>query len=259
MKLTDRQRQIIKIFGQSFLTITIIAAFTLLIYASSTWCCYIELFDVAKINISGNTILTDREIIQTAGMQTDTNIQAIDLRAIQANLEINPYIKAATISRNFPNRINIRISERQPICYINHRNLYLLDCEGIVLPLPQAPLGTNLPVISGFDGDSLDYYPGYYVPNATVRDIVNIIYATMHQTPLLYSEISEIHHWKDGSWILYTAESGTPIYLGTKDLSEQLNILAHFQNRLNGKRNLSDYQYLDLRWNKQIVAKEQHS
>jgi len=155
--------------------------------------------------------------------------------------------------------LNILISERIPICYINHSNLFLIDAEGIILPLPGKPLGVNLPVISGFGHDSLIYYPGYYVPNKHVLDVVNIIHSTLLSTPNLYSEISEIHCWKDGSCTLYTIKSGTPIFLGIRDLSDQLNILAHFQNRLQGKRNLSDYQYLDLRWAKQIVARERRS
>ncbi len=259
MKLSEKQQAILKKSGQFTLSVIFLALLILLIFESNSWCNYVDIFDIEKINIRGNSILSSQEIIQIADIQIDTNINKIDLRAIQARLEINPYVKAAAVSRDFPNSINILISERRPITYLNHTNLYLLDAEGIVLPLPSQALGTNLPVISGFDDDSLEYYPGYYVPNSTVREIVDIVHSTMLHTPKLYSEISEIHHWKDGSCILYTAESGTPIYLGDKDLSEQLNILAHFQNKLNGKRDLSDYQYLDLRWNKQIVAKERRS
>ena len=260
IKSQDQQNKtILKRTGQVSLIILIVSVFGLLIHGSNSWCNYIELFDVVNIQTTGNRILSDQDIFQIANVRIDTSINSINLSEIQDRLEENPFIKAAAVSREFPNTLNILISERVPICYINHSNLFLIDAEGIILPLPGKPLGINLPVISGFEHDSLIYYPGYYVPNKHVLDVVNIIHSTLLSTPNLYSEISEIHCWKDGSCILYTIKSGTPIFLGTRDLSDQLNILAHFQNRLQGKRNLSDYQYLDLRWAKQIVARERRS
>lgn len=233
--------------------------FVLLIQGSNSWCSFMEVFDVTQVNIQGNTILTDYEILQIANIQLDTCIKFLDLASIQRQLETNPYIRAATVSRDFPSNVNILISERVPICYISHKDLFLVDAEGIVLPMPKQSLGTNLPVISGFESDSLDYFPGYYIPNESVQEIIQVISGTLNAAPELYSEISEIRHWNDNNFILYTVKSGTPIYLGNKSLPEQLNILANFQTRLNGKRHLSDYQYLDLRWNKQIVAKERRS
>ncbi len=242
------------------LSITIgITLFGLLIQGSNTWCNYVELFDITEINIIGNTILSNQEILRLANVHTDTSLRSINIPAVQKRLESNPYVKAAAVSRELPNRLNVLISERIPICYINHNSLLLLDKDGIILPIPEQAIGTNLPVISGFENDSVDYYPGFYVPNQNILNIVETISQALITMPDLFSQISEIHYWKDDSCILYTVKDGTPIFFGKKKLSEQLDILAHFQNRLQGKRNLSDYQYLDLRWEKQIVAKERRS
>lgn len=230
-----------------------------LIYGAHTWCDYVGFFNISAVHVQGISILTEGDILEIAGIDPDTNIQTVNPADIQARLEQNPYIKAATVSRAYPSRVNILIRERIPICYIHHRELFLVDAEGIVLPIPNQPLGTNLPVISGFENDSLDYFPGYYLPNRKLQELVEIVYATLRSAPELYAEISEINYWDDGHFILYTVKSGTPIYLGNGDLPVQLSILANFQNRLNGKRDLSDYQYLDLRWNKQIVVKERRS
>ena len=250
---------IIKIVCRIGMSILIPILFILLIQGSNSWCSYTDVFDITNVNIQGNTILTNHEILQIADIQPDTCIKTLDLASIQIKLETNPYVRAATISRDYPSNVNILISERIPICYVNHIELFLTDAEGIVLPVPDQSLETNLPVISGFESDSLEYYPGYYIPNESVLKIIHVISSTINAAPDLYSEISEFHYWNNGNFILYTVKNGTPIYLGNKSLPEQLNILANFQNRLNGKRDLSDYQYLDLRWNKQIVAKERRS
>ena len=250
---------IFKLLGQITLSILGLFLFIMLLRGSNSWCDYTDVFDIVSINIKGNRILSRNEILKMANIDSDSSIKSLDLADIQTKLEINPYIKAASVSREYPNRINILICERVPICYINHKGLLLVDAEGIVLPVPEQSLDTNLPVISGFESDSLDYYPGYYIPNDEVLKIVQIMDATLTSAPELYSEISEIHYWNHSSYILYTIKNGTPIYLGEKSLPEQLSILANFQDRLNGKRHLSDYQYLDLRWNKQIVVRERRS
>ena len=227
-----------------------------IIYGSINWCEYKELFNIDSIEVKGCYILTPQEVIKIVGISSETNILDLDLSSIQTKLEESPYIKAAIISKQFPNYLEILIKERVPICYINHDNLALIDGEGIALPLPKKHLETNLPVISGFDSDSLIYKLGYLVPNEELLNVVNIINETIHFSPELYSEISEIHYQKNSNFTLYTIDGGTPIYLGKENLSKQINILAQFQCLLYNKRFLNDYQYIDLRWKKQIIAKE---
>lgn len=236
-----------------------LAILTLLIYSSVSWCNYIELFNLTEIEIAGNSILSDEAIIKLAAIRTDTSINNLDLSVIQKRLEQNPYIKAAAVSREFPNKLEIRINERIPICYLSHKELLLSDAEGILLPPIQTTVATNLPVISGFEKDSLLYQPGSKVPNPEILTIIQTIHSTLLNTPDLFSVISEIHSWNGEKYVLYTLKNGTPIFLGNRNLSDQLKILANFQNRLKGKRELSDYQYLDLRWEKQIVVKERRS
>jgi len=258
-KKSNNMLTLIKMIGRIGLVLLCLFIFSILLLKSNDWCRYTDVFNISAIDIQGNRILTNREILDMANVGMDSSIFSLNLIEIQNRLEKNPYIEAASVSREFPNRVNILLSERIPICYLNHNELFLVDADGIILPVPDHPLNTNLPVISGFDNDSLDYISGYYVPNDAVREIIRVLDATLTSAPQLYSEISEIHYWNNSSFILYTIKNGTPIYLGDKNLPDQLNILANFQNRLKGKRDLSDYQYLDLRWNKQIVAKEKHS
>jgi cell division septal protein FtsQ len=236
-----------------------LAILILLIYSSFTWCNYIELFNLTDIEITGNSILADETIIKIAAIQTDTSINNLDLSVIQQRLEQNPYIRAAAVSRDFPNKLEIRINERIPICYLSQKELFLIDAEGILLPPTQTTVATNLPVISGFENDSLLYQPGLKITNPEILTIVKTIHSTLLNSPDLFSAISEIHSWNGENYILYTIKNGTPIFLGNRNLSDQFDILANFQNRLKGKRELSDYQYLDLRWEKQVVVKERRS
>lgn len=238
----------------------LISAFTIfsVIYGSINWCEYIELFNIDSLEVKGCSILTPKEVIEIVGSSSEINILDLDISSIQTQLEELPYIKAAIVSKHFPNRLKILIKERVPICYINHDNLALIDKEGIALPLPKKHLENNLPVISGFDSDSFIYEPGHLVPDKNLLKLVSLISKTMHFAPELYSQVSEIHYQKNGNYTLYTINGGTPIYLGKENIAKQINILAQFQSLLHNKRYLNDYQYIDLRLAKQIIAMERH-
>ncbi len=237
------------------------SAFTIfsVIYGSINWCEYTELFKIDSLEIIGCSILTSQEIIEIVGSSSEINILDLDISSIQTQLEELPYIKAAIVSKHFPNHLKILIKERVPICYINHDNLALIDEQGIALPLPKKHLENNLPVISGFDSDSLIYEPGHLVPNKDLLKLVSLISKTMHFAPELYSNISEIHYQENGNYKLYTINGGTPIYLGKENIAKKINILAQFQFLLHNKRYLNDYQYIDLRLAKQIIAMEKHT
>lgn len=228
----------------------------LTIFGAFQWSEYTELFNLDSIEISGCSIITPTEVLKISGLSNGSNILQLDLLSITSCLEASPYIKAALVSRHFPKHMRILIQERIPLCYLNRKELILIDTEGIALPVPKKPLNANLPVISGFDDDSLIYASGCTVPNPELIHLITLILELSYSVPDLFPEISEIHYHQNGGYTLYTVDSGAPIYLGKDDLDGKLNILAHFQYLLQGKRRLRDYQYLDLRWKKQIIARE---
>lgn len=247
--------KILRIAGFSIL----IAGLGLIIYGSIEWCHYIDLFAFTTFDVQGNRILSSQDILALAGVEESSSTLSVNPAPLQERLEQSPYIRAASVSREFPNCLRILVDERQPLCYLSHKELVLLDREGIVLPLPKKSMKTNLPVISGFEKDSLLYTPGVRAPNPNVLEIVAIIRRLSRQNPDLFTQISELHQWQNGRTIVYTIDGGTPIFLGERDLEYQLYILAEFQETLQGKQQLSDFQYLDLRWRHQIVAKKKRT
>lgn len=223
------------------------------------WCTYTDFLKLSRINIVGNHLMTKADIIKTARVNFNTNLLKIDLLGARERLESQPYIRAAIVSRHFPNQIDILIKERIPVCFVNINKLYLVDNEGVILPLPSANFKANLPVITGFDSDSARIKLGWRTPNRYLLEGIKLLQVAAQRTPAFYAEISEIHHLRDGEFILYTLNGGTPIFLRRGNPEKQLDILVRFQAILRDKRSLTDYQYIDLRWDKQIIAKERNS
>jgi len=227
---------------------------------SMDWCHYVGLFQIDTIAVRGNTILSSRNILQAADIPDNTNLRHLDIKPIQNRIEALPYVKAALVSRRFPAQINIRIRERIPICYFNADQLYLIDGEGIVLPLPDTYLSSNLPVLSGFYDQGQSFPPGQAIPESNLSQVVDLLHQTYQNAPELFHVISEMHYRKaKQDYLLYHVDGGAPIYLGNQDLFQKMDILAHFQQLLHNKKQLSDFDYLDLRWANQIVVKENNS
>lgn len=255
----DEKPNRLKRLFRSGLAFLIFVGFVYFVRFSINWCEYTNFLNLAKIEVSGVSILSVADVRKIAGIKPGVSLLEMDTDQIQARLEKEPFVMAAVVSLEFPNRLKIMIRERVPVCYLNSGALWLIDQKGIILPIPKERLTTNLPIITGFEADSARCRAGQPAPNPQMLKALNLIEMAALKTNALYAEISEVYAWKNGEFIIYTVNGGTPIYLGRGDLAKQLYILATFQSVIRNKRNFADYQYLDLRWDKQIIAKERKS
>ena len=88
-----------------------------------------------------------------------------------------------------------------------------------------------------------------------MKEAVNILTKISNGYPKLYENISELTLNKDDEYVLILADRPTRVILGKKDILLKLNILKNFDNAL-GQRQLTDYRLLDMRYKKQLVARE---
>ncbi len=63
--------------------------------------------------------LTKDIITDITGLRADLNVMKVDLTSLQKALTLLPQVKTAVVQRIFPNRIDIRITERQPVAWIS--------------------------------------------------------------------------------------------------------------------------------------------
>jgi len=220
------------------------------------WCHFIQLFKIAQVEIEGISIVTTETVRELSGINDLSTLFSVDLRSAQERLEQSPYIKAAIVSRRFPGTLVILIRERVPVCFLNQRDLFLVDQEGYLMPVPDTRLNGNLPLINGFQSDTVRHCAGSLIANPQLLELVHLIARTGEESPLLYNSISEVLRTEDGQCVIYSTRGGTPVFLGSGNIAEKFRILAHFQHLLRYRRDLSDYQYVDLRWNKQVIVKE---
>ncbi|HPP31961.1 MAG TPA: FtsQ-type POTRA domain-containing protein, partial [Soehngenia sp.] len=108
-KLTrvEKKRRKKKFFRRIFLLLLL----TFIIYNALI---RIELFNINKIEISGNINITEEQIIEKAGFNLGDNLFKINRFTIANKLKKIGYIEKIDIDKVFPSTIRIKIDERTP-------------------------------------------------------------------------------------------------------------------------------------------------
>ena len=120
------RRHRLRLFSSVLLIIGLIAAFIL---------SFTSLFTVDLIEVRGNENFSAEEIISMGHASPGKNIiYHPDKERIQENIELNPYIKSAKVSRKLPSTLVITVKERKQMMALKYDDDYLLlDREGILL------------------------------------------------------------------------------------------------------------------------------
>ncbi|MGE5226252.1 MAG: cell division protein FtsQ/DivIB [Planctomycetaceae bacterium] len=105
---------------------------------------YTPLFAAAHVRVSGERRLTGAEVAALAGVHEGTNVFHLDVAAAVARLETSPWIASATVERDLPSTVRIRVVERQPVAISPGGEVIASDATA----LPGAPTA-SLPRIEG--------------------------------------------------------------------------------------------------------------
>jgi cell division protein FtsQ len=236
---------------KTFQVLMLIALVICLAFGANAWKSSLK---INQIKIDGNRIVNTNEIIQLTQVQMGALLYKADLTAIQRNVMSHHYIKDAVVERNLPNSINIQIVERVPIAMVNLSELLYLDEDGVVLPKTVSYKIFDLPMISGISASEL-FVLGSTITQPDEIEALQLLAVLRTVNRPLYHNISEIHVRNGGDIVLYSAEGGVPIIFGRGDLPEKLIRLEIFWNDIVRTRGVQYLQYVDLRYQDQIVAR----
>ncbi|MEB3269311.1 MAG: FtsQ-type POTRA domain-containing protein [Leptolyngbya sp.] len=194
----------------------------------------------AQIWVEGNELLADDTVQSLVPLAYPQSVLAVDPDAIATQLQSQTPIAAATVSRHlFPPRLEVTVTERQPVAVTQPRNATnqppgLLDPLGHWLPQesftavdPDWPLPTL--TIMGYDPTYASQWPS--------------LYATLQASPVPVTAVN----WQDPNNLVLTTELGK-VHIGAYNvhqLPQQLATLAQLRPLLTGDA-IPAMAYLDL-------------
>jgi cell division protein FtsQ len=103
-------------------------------------------FAIDDIVVVGNAHLKSGHVIRETGIPHDGNVLAVDLEAVEARLERDPWIASAIVERSLPGTITIQVHERVAVAAVERSGAFdLVAADGTVLGV--AADAARLPVI----------------------------------------------------------------------------------------------------------------
>ncbi len=213
-------------------------------------------FELRRIEVRGNRIISRAEIINAIDLPLTGSIFEIDLGGIQRRVERLNYIHGVRLGRIFPHTVFVDIMENQPLAYVAAPEFFVLSAEGAALPLPYGRFDLELPTVSGIPGVISALDAGVIEGSEQLVLAAEILSHLKSAYPVLYQELSEIVFSATGEVTLYLAETSTAVRLGDTDLVQRIATLDTFLTTIMGQRNVMDYSYIDLRYKQQIIVRE---
>jgi cell division protein FtsQ len=209
---------------------------------------------VKVVEVEGNTIVPSAEILSLAGIPKNIRLVDVDIAGVRRRVQQNPFVRTVSVNREGPAGIMIALEERVPLAALAVEQLLYIDDEGYVLPARTSEQMFDLPVLTGALPPA-DCMPGKRLTKPAVMEALDLLLLSREIGEELYRGISEIAIREDGDLIVYTSDSGVPVIVGRGDLPMKLTKFDAFWREIVSRRGPQQLQYVDLRFENQVVAR----
>jgi cell division protein FtsQ len=162
------------------------------------------------IRVSGLTHHDPELLFHALGVRPGASLIGFDAGEARRTLEAMNWVAAASVQRQYPNRLEISVAERVPFAIWQHDGAYtLVDKAGVAMGGLELMGQSHLPLVTGADA------------NLHAAEIVNHLEAN----PLLFKRVSAVAMVGKRRWTLYL-NNGVKIALPVEGVAEALGQLS---------------------------------
>ena len=203
------------------------------------------------LSMQGLVYTSRSRVLDTFEADFGRSIFLVPLPERRRRLLAVDWVEDAGIARIWPNRIDVRITERRPVAFVNlpvsgglSSRLLLIDSQGVLLEQP-AQSHFKFPVLSGIteEQDELDR-----------RQRVRAMMRLLDDLGSLARDISEVNAANPENLVVITQVEGRAVELvmGNRHFSRRLqNFIEHYPEI---RRRTSNLRAFDLRLDDRITA-----
>ncbi|MBQ9313817.1 MAG: FtsQ-type POTRA domain-containing protein [Clostridia bacterium] len=222
----------------------------IIIIAITTGCLFAPAFNIISVEAEDGKNVTSGEILEKAQIKLNENIFRISDAKIKKSIETLPYVKKAKIYRKLPNRISLKVEEREPYAIVKYLESFAItDKYGYVLEIKEENTMKELPIIYGINPD--ECISGRKLIGTSMLKYENSVYIleTAEKLGFQYN-FSEINYDDSTNVKLYIKENDIDIIYGEILLDTIEEKLGHLSSILlqlgdkKGKIDMSNEDYL---------------
>jgi cell division protein FtsQ len=112
-------------------------------------------FGLERITISGLSQLSEREVLQIAGISPRVSLPFLGAADIRAKLEASPLVGSAAVRKMFPDQLAITLTERDPFAlWQQGGELFVVAADGTVVDRMRDARYATLPLVVGPDANA---------------------------------------------------------------------------------------------------------
>lgn len=170
--------------------VSTLGAIALFVWGLYTYILTSPYFYINRMEISGLKHLERETIDDFINIPPNTNIFTVSVDEIRRKVESHPWVKNASVSRQLPDVIEIRIEEYEPVALVEYDSgLYYVDREGTVFKRVDSMERIDFPIISISQKEKMSKKEF----ENNIIEIVKFLERFSKLDKKLYEDISEIN------------------------------------------------------------------
>jgi cell division protein FtsQ len=165
--------------------------------------------ELNTIEVHGFQRTDQQQIMEAAAVPLKTPIFQLDLKEIAQRVEALSWVRSCEVRRVLPDKLSVRVIERQPVALIRMDTLYYVDEDGTPFKkiAPGEPL--NYPILTGWEDGGWKEGEG----KELIGEALWFIREVQDQPHLSREGISEINVNAFGTMTIFTMKEGTMIHM----------------------------------------------
>ena len=193
----------------------------------------IKKFRIKEIAFENNFILDKKDLKKKLDFLYEKNIFLLKSINLEKKLDKIDFIDSYEIKKIYPNKLKIKIFEREPIAVIQDKNIkYYFTKKYKIIEFFENDKFSNLPIVIGGLNNFKDFYRNLEKSDISIR------------------EIEKIYYYKSGRWDLITKNKQT-VKLPSKNYTQSINNFVTIKDQ----SNFNTYKIFDYRISDQLILR----
>jgi cell division protein FtsQ len=183
---------------------------------------------LATVEVQGCLRTDPQQIMETASVPLKTPIFKLDLKEIAQRVEAIPWVRSCEVRRVLPDKLTVRVIERQPVALIRLDTLYYVDEDGTPFQEPAPGETLDYPIITGWEdqtrrkGEGKDF----------IAEALWFIREVQDHQHLSQEGISEINCTAFDAMTIFMAKGGAMIHMDRGDVGLKVKRLEEVWKRI---------------------------
>ncbi len=188
-------------------------------------------FTVSEIVVTPTRHVRAGALLESADMRAGTSLWRVDPVVLERRLESHPWIRRATVRREFPRRLVVDVAEREPVAILFLDQLYFVDSTGTAFVRVGERDPLDLPFVTGVEAAILaDERP--YARHA-IRQALRLL-RSMASAGLPF-RISEVHIERERGITVFPVEPRVALTFGWSGFGTKLGRLGRVLQDFRGR------------------------